>query len=340
MNADLRDRPIFICGHPKAGTSLLRAVFDSHPQLVVYPEETVFFRRFLPRAAGLDVEQLLSLADETLIHIFQWNPTNPPPSQAGFPDRDYSAIPFDQVRAEMRRLVAERCRHPGDVLSAAALAYGRVCGQISEQTRGWVEKSPYNEFYAAQIFAWWPQARCVHILRDPRDNYVSYRRKHPDWSAEFFAANWRRSTRTGVENQKRFGVEKYLILRYEDLTQAPQETLRQLTEFLQIDWDASLAAPTRAGAQWQGNSMFAERFQAISAAPVARWKENLSAQDAAVIELIAAAHMKRWGYLLSASAGMSSLAARWRAFSWPLRRRLARWLPSPSSAHSDDDLDD
>ncbi len=24
----LRDRPLFICGHPKAGTSLARAVFD------------------------------------------------------------------------------------------------------------------------------------------------------------------------------------------------------------------------------------------------------------------------------------------------------------------------
>lgn len=47
---ELRDRPIFICGHPKSGTSLLRNLLDFHPQLVVYPEESRFFRQFLPLA--------------------------------------------------------------------------------------------------------------------------------------------------------------------------------------------------------------------------------------------------------------------------------------------------
>jgi len=39
----LRDHPVFLGGHPKSGTSLLRALLDSHPQLVVYPEESGFF---------------------------------------------------------------------------------------------------------------------------------------------------------------------------------------------------------------------------------------------------------------------------------------------------------
>jgi hypothetical protein len=193
---NLRDRPVFICAsqgrhQPAAGR------FDSHPQLIVYPEETVFFRRYLPRAAGLDLESQLALADETLIHIFKWRREHPVPSQAGFPDRDYSAIPYDQVRQTMRNLAGERCLHPGDLLSAAVLAYGQVSGLATPATRLWVEKSPYNEYYAAQIFAWWPEARCIHILRDPRDNYVSYRRKHPEWQPEFFALNWRRSTAAG-----------------------------------------------------------------------------------------------------------------------------------------------
>ena len=40
MDVPLRDRPVFICGHPKSGTSLLRNLLDSHSELVVYPEET------------------------------------------------------------------------------------------------------------------------------------------------------------------------------------------------------------------------------------------------------------------------------------------------------------
>jgi len=340
MTDDLRDRPIFICGHPKAGTSLLRAVFDSHPQLIVYPEETVFFRRFLPRAAGLDLPGQLALAEETLIHIFRWQKASPVASQAGFPDRDYSAISYDQVDQAMRQLVSESCRHAGDILSAAVLAYGQVSGLATASTRGWVEKSPYNEYYAEQIFTWWPDARCIHILRDPRDNYVSYRRKHPGWQPEFFAANWRRSTRAGQENRQRFGPLCYHILRYEDLTQSPEATLRQLSGFLDIDWDPSLAAPTRAGEQWAGNSMFADQFLGISAAPVARWRDKLSPSDAAVIEQMAGTPMVEFLYLRQAT-GAVALAARGRALAWPLRRRLARLSrPAPALDHADDRSDE
>lgn len=340
MTDDLRDRPIFICGHPKAGTSLLRAVFDSHPQLIVYPEETIFFRRFLPRAAGLDLPGQLALAEQTLVHIFQWNQERPVASQAGFPGRDYSAISYDRVNQAMRRLVSERCRHAGDILSAVVLAYGQVSGLATAATRGWVEKSPYNEYYAGQIFNWWPEARCIHILRDPRDNYVSYRRKHPDWQPEFFAANWRRSTRAGQQGRQRFGPQRYHILRYEDLTQSPETTLRQLTDFLHIDWNPSLAAPTRAGEQWAGNSMFSDQFQGISAAPVARWRAELLPQDVAVIEQMAQLQMAECHYPLT-TTGAAALTARGRALTWPLRRRLTRLLrPAPGLDHKDDRSDD
>lgn len=314
---ELRDHPIFICGHPKAGTSLLRAVFDSHPQLIVYPEETIFFRRFLPQAQGLDMNEQLDLAARSILHIFKWNQQKPDPSQAKFPGRDYSTIPFEAVNQAMRQIAAQRWQHAGDTLSAAILAFGQVSGQTTPETRCWIEKSPYNEYFSAQIFTWWPEARCIHIIRDPRDNYVSYRRKHATWSPEFFAANWRRSTQAGLNNQQQYGAQRYLILRYEDLAQTPDVTLPKLIEFLGIDWNPSLTSPTRAGTQWQGNSMFADQFQAISAAPIARWKEQLPAQEAAVIDLLTQPALQTLRYPPS---GNPPLSARLRALTWPVRR--------------------
>lgn len=325
---EIREQPLFICGHPKAGTSLVRAVFDSHPQLIVYPEETIFFRRYLPQAAGLDLQGQLELAERTLIHIFRWNRAKPAPDQEGFPDRDYSAISYEAVRQSMVELATQQHRHPGDILSAAVLAFGQVSGQLGAQTRRWVEKSPYNEYYASQIFEWWPAARCIHILRDPRDNYVSYRRKHPDWSPEFFAGNWKRSTQAGIKNRESFGPERYYILRYEDLTRLPEEQLQKLKDFLHIEWDASLIAPTRAGEQWSGNSMFdgtVNEFKSISAAPVGRWKEKLSTSQALVIEMRIGELLETCGYhpeaLFEASAAQK-LSANWRLASWPIRRKL------------------
>ena len=128
---DLRESPVFIAGHPKSGTSLLRSVLDSHPELVTYPEETSFFRRYLPKAAGKNRIEKLLLSDRYLTHIFEWNQANPPAHQAGFPDRDYSNIPVAKVRQAVKQLVAEQFRHDGDMLSAVVLAYGQVTGQIN-----------------------------------------------------------------------------------------------------------------------------------------------------------------------------------------------------------------
>ncbi len=306
----------------------MRSLLDAHPQLVVYPEESGFFRRFLPASRGMSLEAKFKLADERLIHIFTWNATNPPPSQAGFPGRDYSRVPFEAVQQAMRQRLAEKgYRHDGDILSAAVLAFGQVSGHLSQATSRWVEKTPYNERYAGQIFAWWPQARCIHLLRDPRDNFVSYHRKHPEWSAEVFAYSWIGSTRMGIKNEARYGPRRYWLLRYEDLTQKPAEILRELCFFLEIEDHPSLRVPTRGGDAWQGNSMFAERFNQISSAPLDRWKAELSADEAGVITFLARAEMKRFGY----ACQPVPIRSRLRAWNWRTRHWLAvrRGLAGP-----------
>lgn len=322
MSPELRDRPLFICGHPKSGTSLLRALLDGHPQLVVYPEESVFFRRYLPKAAGKNINQQLELADQYLIHIFAWNQENPPPSQAGFPDRDYSAISFDAVRTEMHGYItANPPRHSGDLLSAAVLAFGQVTSQVSADSKYWVEKSPYNEHETKTIFSWWPQATCVHVVRDPRDNYLSYHRKHPDWAAEFFTKNWIKSTEAGLQNREFHGRDSYLILRYEDLVEFPEKVINQICEFLHIDYQKQLTRPARAGESWAGNSMFDQEFDAINSTPVGRWRAQLSSSDAAVISSLAEKQMHQLNYSFS---HQTTLGTRLRIASWPVRRRLTR----------------
>lgn len=317
----LRDRPVFICGHPKAGTSLLRAVLDSHPQLVVYPEETKFFRRTLPQLDDQAFEAQIKLAERALIHIFHWNRAEPDPSQTGFTDRDYSSIPYEVVRTNMVELLKSRSSHPGDLLSAAVLAYGMTAGASLPETSHWVEKSPYNEYYANQIFSWWPEARCIHILRDPRDNFASYRRKHTDWNAEFFSSNWSRSTDAGMNNQRIFGEDRYWFVRFEDLARSPEEYLSRLAIFLNISWNPSLINPTRAGQQWGGNSMFEDQFEHISTAPLSRWKDSLSQLDAEVITLMTDKLLMRWDYPNDSTHQLGTqMVAQIRSFSWPVRR--------------------
>jgi hypothetical protein len=314
---EIKDRPVFICGHPKSGTSLLRNLLDFHPQLVVYPEESRFFRNYLPLALNAPAAERIELAKKHLIHIFQWNLENPPAHQVGFLDRDYSWISYSQVETRLEtRIKQEHTRHLGDYLSAAILAFGDITSPPDADPIWWVEKTPYNEYFADQIFSWWPEARCIHVLRDPCDNYASYRRKQTDWQPEFFATNWMKSTEAGVRNQNKYGKDRYWMLRFEDIAKQPEKFLGQLLGFLSIEDHPALRTPTRAGLNWQGNSMFNETFAGISTTPVGRWQSELTRNEAAVIQQITKRVAERFGYWVDSPKPFGVLLKAWV---WQLR---------------------
>ena len=296
---DFINHPVFICGHPKSGTSLLTALFDGHPEILSYPEKTMFFRRFLPAIEGKTFTEKMHLAETLLIHIFEWDSENPPAHQRDYPDRDYSGISFEAVREEMCRQITQEPESPNQFLNAAIISYGKVSGMLGEETRHWIEKTPYNEYYADQIFTGWPEAQCIHIVRDPRDNFVSYQKKQKKWSAAMFGKNWVKSIRAGLENQKKFGALRYFIVKFEDLLTNPEETMRILADFVGIKWNESLLLPTRSGDVWRGNSMFAEKFQGISQKPLYRWKSDLDPFDQAILQTICGREMLSLRYALS-----------------------------------------
>jgi len=294
----LRDAATFINGHPKSGTSLIMTLLDSHPQLVVYPEETGFFRRFAWRTVDVSLEDRFQLAEELLIHIFQWDSKNPHPSQAKFRDRDYRDVPFEEVKnLYYQHLNSLGWTHP-NILTAAILAFGESSGQLNSNIKRWVEKTPHNEHHADKIFNWWPEARCIHIVRDPRDNYASYRRKHPEWGPEYFANSWRKSIHRGWANQARYGSQQYLIIRYEDLVLDLESTLVVVRDFLGIRDDPMLRQPTRNGRPWAGNSMFSERFEGVSERPVGRYRQVLDPEIVRRLEVALFLEMRRLNYPL------------------------------------------
>jgi hypothetical protein len=294
--SDFINHPIFVCGHPKAGTSLITALLDGHPNILAYPEETLFFRRFLPAIQGKTYEQKIDLAKKLLIQMFEWNQKNPPEHQKNFLDRDYSHISFKEVSRLLVDYLPSQNPEPYDFLNASVLAFGQATNLLDQNKHHWLEKTPYNELYTDKIFNWWPEAKCIHIIRDPRDNFASYHRKHPDWTAKIFISNWVRSSRAGLKNLEKFGGEKYYLLRFEDLLTNPEEKTKEIAQFLRITWDRSLMKPTRVGDGWQGNSMFAEKFHSISTAPIGRWKENLDSFELELIQSIGKNVMRDFDY--------------------------------------------
>lgn len=323
MQGEMPGRPVFICGHPKSGTSLVLTLLDSHPELVVFPEETHYFRRFLPRLRSYLKDDVVTLSEQCLIHIFKWDSDNPVSNQAGFADRNYSHIDYPKILSAFKHFVDKSGYHRQTILPAAILAYGQVSGQLSDETKYWVEKTPYNEVFAGEIFSLWPGAKCIHIVRDPRDNYASYHRKHPDWSVAQFAHSWLGSYRLGVRNKDRFGDSRYLLMRYEDLVGSVDESLHMIVKFLGIADSPSLRVPTRSGKAWGGNSMFGDQFSAVSTRPAGRYRETLTADTVGQINALLFPEIKQLKYDLDTPPPlMDVLRGRFQRVKWRIRNQI------------------
>jgi hypothetical protein len=324
MIENLIDSGLFICGHPKSGTSLLMTMLDSHPELIVYPEETHYFRKLLALTSSVSRAEIPDLVDQHLFHVFRWNLETPPESQEGFFDRDYSSFDDKEVSAAFRRIIASTGTSKTTVLAAAILAYGEVSKQLTEKTRYWVEKTPYNEFYASRIFRLWPKARCIHIVRDPRDNYASYQRKHPEWTASQFGRSWLKSLHHGWKNQRRYGETQYFLLRYEDLVGSTDQWIQAIVDFLDIQDDQVLRKPSRAGTAWRGNSMFGDEFSSISSRPSGRYKDALSEDVIANLSGLLLPEIRQLGY--PSEQGLtpfSAARARLQRLKWELSGRFS-----------------
>lgn len=324
----LADNATFICGHPKSGTSLLRSLLDSHPQLVVYPEETYFFRRVLPQTTGASHEKVKELARRSFLNIFRWDRQGSHPLQERFPGRDYSSISYERVVEAFDQRFDDSGGGAGEMLSSGILAFGDASRGLISDTARWVEKTPYNELFSEAIFGLWPKARCLHVYRDPRDNYASYRVKHPEWWPETFAYSWRRSTSRGIRNHSNFGPDRYMSLRYEDLVRDPDAVMREVCSFLLIEFSAELVRPTRAGRDWAGNSMFGDEFARISQAPIDRWKKELEHREILLLETALGRQMVHLSYETSGTWDLRS----WLQWVWYQMKRQVRSLLVPESA--------
>ena len=311
----LEERPVFICGHVRTGTSLLLSLLDGHPELVVASHESKFFLTFLPKAHTAEGEAKRRLAEETLFLV--WRP-------GGYHEKFLSHIPIEDVFKSFRARLADSPGRDADYLTCSVLAYGEASGQISERSRRWVEKTPFTEQYTDFIFSTWDDAKCIHLTRDPRDLLYTSRRRDRYHRRRVtplgaIAHAWQKSARWCRQNRETYGEDRYLEIRYEDLVRSPEGELPRILDFLEVDDHEIVRSPTRGAGEigWQGNAV-GRRFSGIDASQVDRWKE-LDPWRIRVLEAILADEMKLHGYTREYPP---SLSARVVAGGWNLLNSL------------------
>ena len=125
----------------------------------------------------------------------------------------------------------------------------------------------------ADFFKSYPEGRLIQMVRDPHTWYPSA--KHhlangktpltPEQNLDLWCASAESITR----NKKHFG-DRVLVLRFEDLLERTQETMRALTNELGIAFHQSLLQPTFNGSPVSANSSFPVPHSGIVTEPLNR----------------------------------------------------------------------
>lgn len=285
----LSKRPVFVCGVHRSGTTLMRDLLDGHPQISVLPSEGSFLTGLHTKIAPLPrAEKLSILGREWLRRLV--NPTNQAPfwllgrtTPEGSP-----YVLFARMLMAWWPVMESHFGTNGSLqpLMAVALAYASCSGRpgIRAEVQRWVEKTPTNEFYLDRLWDELPDAKVIHLVRDPIAVYASRKRLEEQSLGSFRTArrvleDLARSLEIAAENSSRSGQREYLLVRYEELIEKPEEVTERLAMFLEIEPSPSLLCPTVANIPTYPNSSFHRKEEAGSILVVAQDSHYKSLTD-------------------------------------------------------------
>lgn len=281
--------PFFIIGVHRSGTTLLRFMLSSHPRLYVPPESD-----FIPFFFGKDPQKNLPEARmaEILRIIF---------TRYRFAE-DWQGEPptVSQLRARMPATT------PAAFLEAL---YGWYAEQ--NQAQRWGDKTPIYASYVDVVHAIFPEAKFLHILRDPFDAGISllekYQKREFHIDIGFAAYNWVRRIQDAQAAGMRLGRERYLELRYEALVRNPEKEIRNVCAFLGEEFVPAMLVHHDTAQQHvpQDSYFFANVRNPIDTGSLGRGRRALSAGDRRVIQRVAGPLMLALGYPLDDLGSMS-----------------------------------
>lgn len=264
-----QDNPIFIAGCPRSGTTLLGALFGSHGACLTTPES-----QFKSDPSLREVDSAHrdghALRDHVARHWrFRIWGVEVPPVEV---DDDLRSVTLAAVDA----YASERgCRGP----------------------YRWVDHTPNNLRYARMLLAWFPEARFVHVVRDPRAVASSVMPLSWGPNTALSAARWwERHLAVNLEAESRLGPSRVRRVRFEDVLARPESTLRELAAFLELPWQTGLLRPAGFVPPSYTQAQHAQIGSDLDPSRIGAFRSRLSCREIGVVEAVAGQGMDRVGY--------------------------------------------
>jgi hypothetical protein len=180
--------------------------------------------------------------------------------------------------------------------------FGALMDTYSERQEKsmWICKSMTYIRHAEQLDACFGAPKYVYLHRDPRDVTLSFMKavvgeKHP----YHIARAWAGLQRTCLTERDRIGSERFHAVSYEDLTSAPEATLRSLCAFLGIDYVDSMTSfsESREAKRTAGSSsLWSNVTRPVMSDNSKKFLTQMDQETLRIVETVAGAELDALGY--------------------------------------------
>jgi len=278
-------KPIMIVGVGRSGTTLIQSMLNAHPD-ICFPPESHFIRDFVANnqannlylSGGFDAVEK-AMKNSVTVGRFGLD----------------SKIVFEPFRNGSLKF------SPGDLFSRYLFLYAKSKGKNRIG-----EKDPANSTFLTQIKENYPQAKIVHIIRDPRDIILSRLNTEMEQDApiEFYAQNYVEAFgKARMEGKQLFG-KNYIEIYYEDLITNPESVLRKVCEVVEVSYDDKMLdyqneakdIVTKGEMKWKSNV-----FKPVMKNNFQKWKTGLTPEQIKTVEKICKDIFNETIYELSAN---------------------------------------
>ncbi|GAB4529417.1 MAG: sulfotransferase [Pleurocapsa sp.] len=291
-------KPIFVVGNSRSGTTLMGSILGRNPEVFTF-EELHFFGTLWTqsdRDKKLDREEAEALAARLL----------------AIQDEDFISYKNPELFAsEAQQIVSKLDNKPckaTDILQAFLLYSAQKNGKQRP-----CEQTPRNVLYIGEILELYPDCRIINMVRDPRDVLLSQKNK---WRIRFLGAtnipyrealrswaNYHPVTISKLWNVAINAAQKYrdrpelITIRFEDLIANPESTLRQVCDFLELEFESEMLAVSQA----EGGVSSLKKIKAgqtgIDNSATGKWKKGgLSKAEVDICQKITQDNMREYKY--------------------------------------------
>jgi hypothetical protein len=267
---------VFILGNERSGTTLLRTLLNSHPNIIATPESK-FAVKLYPRFG-----KIKKWTEKDVHNII---------------NELYKESFFLKIWRIERTLLTSRLLSIKDLVD-----YSSVCKIIYFSMRNdkenilvIIDKNPIYVLFIPVLLKIFPEANFIHLVRDPRDNVNSHAKSFGVQNIGFAAQKWLGFNKILRKARQLMPNRIYLLL-YEDMAGETELNMKKLCSFLGVNYNKAMllntfsdhlkSFDTEKPIIDRAKEIHSNLFEPVNTSNIGKWKKDMSPDKIKLVEKI------------------------------------------------------